>query len=163
MKEKSTARCAQGLSLRSLQVENFLWARISATALRTERAKNGVGERPGTRAERARGGDHDGEQGCDGRVHEPEVAPAVDEPRNHTRAGEALRGELPEGAHDGGRIRARRALGRALRAAVAMPDLAVGDETVLQPEPDEGHLPAGEEPLVAGEVAGRGAGPALQA
>ena len=123
----------------------------------------GVGDRAGTGPEGARGGDHDREQGRDGGVHEPEVTPAVDEPRQRAREGEALRGELPEGAHYGGRIRARRALGRAFCAAVAVPDLSVGDEAVLQPEPDEGHLPAGEHPLVTGEVAGGGAGPALQA
>jgi hypothetical protein len=44
-----------------------------------------------------------------------------------------------------------------------VPDLLVGGEAVLQAKPDEGHLPAREEPFLTGKVACRRASAALQA
>ena len=82
---------------------------------------------------------------------------------SHARVREAVRGELPERAHDAGRLGIGRALGGALRAAVAVPDLLVGGEAVLQAKPDESHLAAGEEPFLTGKVARRRASAALQA
>ena len=122
-----------------------------------------VAERPGAGTERACGGDHRDQESGGDHVDEPEGAPIVHDTGHHTRAREAVRGELPEGAHDARRLGIGRALRGALSTAVAVPDVLVGGETVLQAEPDESHLPAREEPFVTCKVACRRAGTALQA
>ena len=122
-----------------------------------------VAERPGAGAERTRGGDHRDKEGSSGHVDEPEGAPVVDDARHRTRIRVAVRRELPERAHDAGRLGIGRALRGALGAAVAVPDVLVGSEAVLKAKPDEGDLTAREGSLLTGKLARGSAGATLQA
>ena len=123
----------------------------------------GINERSAPGAERAAGSDENGEERRHRHVRDPEEPLAVDDTGERPRAGVTVGGELPERTHDARRLGARRAPGRALRAPVAVPDVLVRLELVLQAEADEGYLATWEEALVIGEVARRRARAALQA
>ena len=115
------------------------------------------------RPERAAKGDQPGQQGGDKGINGQDPLRLVDGLGQGAWVGEALDRQLAQAPHDAGGLSTRRALGRAVGAGVALPDLRIPGGAAFEPQPHKGQLAAGEHGVVAGQVAGCRAGTALQA